>query len=99
MQLTRASKQDWVRILTDPDPPEMARMLHVGQFVTWPKVHNLSKYRRPYAHQFLVAHDRESLALGASNLLGSSGGEERTTRSLRPWVQNSTTPDFYRPPK
>jgi hypothetical protein len=50
-------KQDWVRILTDPDPPEMARLLHVGQFVTWPKVRNLSKHCWSYAHQFLVTHD------------------------------------------
>jgi len=41
MQLTHLSKQDWIRILTDPDPPEMARMLRVGQFVTWPKVRDL----------------------------------------------------------
>lgn len=48
IQLTLTSKQDWVRILTDPDPPEMARLLHVGQFVTWPKVRNLPKHRRSY---------------------------------------------------
>jgi hypothetical protein len=48
MQLTRTSKQDWIRILTDPDPPEMARLLRVGQSVTWPKVRNLPKHRRPY---------------------------------------------------
>lgn len=29
---------DWLRILSDPDPPELARMLQVGQIVTWPKV-------------------------------------------------------------
>jgi len=38
MRLMHPLKQDWIRILTDPDPPEMARLLHVGQFVTWPKV-------------------------------------------------------------
>ena len=30
--------QDWFRILTDPDPDELERMLNVGQVVTWPKV-------------------------------------------------------------
>ena len=30
--------QDWFRILTDPDTPELERMLGVGQLVTWPKV-------------------------------------------------------------
>lgn len=57
MQLTSTTKQDWIRILTDPDPPEMARMLHVGQFVTWPKVRNLSKQCGHTDHRFLVAHD------------------------------------------
>jgi hypothetical protein len=50
-------KQDWIRILTDPDPPEMARMLHVGQFATWPKVRNLPKQSSLTTHRFLVAHD------------------------------------------
>jgi len=51
------AKQDWIRILTDPDPPEMARMLRVGQFATWPKVRNLPKQCVLTAHWFLVAHD------------------------------------------
>ena len=45
---SRVAQQDWIRILTDPDPPEMARMLHVGQFVTWPKVRDVPKHRRSY---------------------------------------------------
>jgi hypothetical protein len=48
MQLMCSPKQDWVRILTDPDPPEMVRLLHVGQFVTWPKVRNLPNHCRSY---------------------------------------------------
>ena len=57
MQLTSNAKQDWIHILTDPDPPEMARMLRVGQFATWPKVRNLPKQCGVTAHWFLVAHD------------------------------------------
>uniref|UniRef100_A0A8H8CJY3 Patatin-like phospholipase domain-containing protein n=1 Tax=Psilocybe cubensis TaxID=181762 RepID=A0A8H8CJY3_PSICU len=30
---------DWFRILHDPDPKELERMMHVGQSVTWPKLH------------------------------------------------------------
>ncbi|KAF8974528.1 acyl transferase/acyl hydrolase/lysophospholipase [Flammula alnicola] len=30
---------DWFRILTDPDPNELERMMHVGESVTWPKLH------------------------------------------------------------
>lgn len=29
---------DWFRLLTDPDCDELARMIRVGQGVTWPKV-------------------------------------------------------------
>jgi hypothetical protein len=53
MHLTHLSKQDWIRILTDPDPPEMARMLRVGQFVTWPKVCDLPKRCRSYCSPVL----------------------------------------------
>ena len=31
-------EQDWINILSDPDPPELERMMRVGQLVTWPKV-------------------------------------------------------------
>ncbi|VDB98737.1 unnamed protein product [Peniophora sp. CBMAI 1063] len=37
--LPRTRLRDWFRILTDPDPPELERMLSVGQLVTWPKLH------------------------------------------------------------
>lgn len=30
--------KDWTRLLTDPDRDELARMIRVGQGVTWPKV-------------------------------------------------------------
>ncbi|KAJ7700128.1 acyl transferase/acyl hydrolase/lysophospholipase [Mycena rosella] len=29
---------DWMRILSDPDPAELERMIRVGQMVTWPKL-------------------------------------------------------------
>ncbi|KAJ3576197.1 hypothetical protein NP233_g582 [Leucocoprinus birnbaumii] len=35
----RTRFMDFIRILTDPDPPEMERMMRVGQLVTWPKLH------------------------------------------------------------
>jgi hypothetical protein len=30
--------QDWFRLLSDPDPFELERMIRVGEIVTWPKV-------------------------------------------------------------
>ena len=34
----RSRFKDWFRLLTDPDPEELKRMMHVGQMVSWPKV-------------------------------------------------------------
>lgn len=34
----RSRVRDWFRLLTDPDPPELERMIRVGQLVSWPKV-------------------------------------------------------------
>ncbi|XP_006460313.1 hypothetical protein AGABI2DRAFT_117271 [Agaricus bisporus var. bisporus H97] len=42
----RTRFMDFVRILTDPDPPELDRMLRVGQLVTWPKLHMISNRAR-----------------------------------------------------
>ncbi|KDR83709.1 hypothetical protein GALMADRAFT_664741 [Galerina marginata CBS 339.88] len=35
----RTQISDWFRILTDPDPKELERMIRVGESVTWPKLH------------------------------------------------------------
>ena len=99
MQLTYLSKQDWIRILTDPDPPEMARMLRVGQFVTWPKVRDTLVAVDLTAHWFLVTHDRESYALGTSNLLRSSDDEESTARSFRTYLQRTIAANLVGPPE
>lgn len=37
LALMRWAVLDWVHILTDPDRDELARMMRVGQSVTWPK--------------------------------------------------------------
>ncbi|KAL1717033.1 acyl transferase/acyl hydrolase/lysophospholipase [Schizophyllum commune] len=37
---------DWIRILSDPDPAELERMMQVGQYVTWPKLHMISNRLR-----------------------------------------------------
>ncbi|KDQ21031.1 hypothetical protein BOTBODRAFT_27050 [Botryobasidium botryosum FD-172 SS1] len=35
----RTRVMDWLRLLSDPDQKELARMLHVGQIAAWPKLH------------------------------------------------------------
>ncbi|KAJ8086658.1 hypothetical protein PM082_005481 [Marasmius tenuissimus] len=37
---------DWFRILTDPDPAELERMIKVGSLVTWPKLHMIGNRMR-----------------------------------------------------
>lgn len=42
----RTRFKDWINILSDPDPPELERMMRVGQLVTWPKLHIIeNRYR------------------------------------------------------
>ncbi|KIK68128.1 hypothetical protein GYMLUDRAFT_36963 [Collybiopsis luxurians FD-317 M1] len=44
---------DWFRILTDPDPPELERMMKVGQVVTFPKMHMIENRARIERQIFL----------------------------------------------
>ncbi|KAF8897563.1 acyl transferase/acyl hydrolase/lysophospholipase [Infundibulicybe gibba] len=37
--LARTRLWDWFRLLSDPDPAELERMIRVGEIVTWPKLH------------------------------------------------------------
>ncbi|KAI9063236.1 patatin-domain-containing protein [Trametes sanguinea] len=42
----RTRFMDWIHILSDPDPPELERMMRIGQLVTWPKLHMIdNRYR------------------------------------------------------
>ncbi|PWN43699.1 patatin-domain-containing protein [Ceraceosorus guamensis] len=42
----RTRAWDWVRILSDPDRKELARMMQIGRTVTFPKLHMISNRRR-----------------------------------------------------
>ncbi|KIY49217.1 patatin-domain-containing protein, partial [Fistulina hepatica ATCC 64428] len=44
---------DWIRILSDPDPPELLRMMGVGELVTWPKLHMIHNRARIEREIFL----------------------------------------------
>ncbi|KAK0468400.1 patatin-domain-containing protein [Desarmillaria tabescens] len=48
---TRAS--DWARILEDPDPQNLDRMMKVGKLVTWPKLHMIGNRMRIEKQIFL----------------------------------------------
>ncbi|KAG8936741.1 hypothetical protein FRC02_012023 [Tulasnella sp. 418] len=42
----RSRIRDWFRLLTDPDPKELERMMQVGKIVTFPKLHMIeNRYR------------------------------------------------------
>ncbi|KAI0699797.1 acyl transferase/acyl hydrolase/lysophospholipase [Cytidiella melzeri] len=49
----RTRFKDWLNILSDPDVPELDRMMRVGQLVTWPKLHIIENRYRIEKHIFL----------------------------------------------
>ncbi|KAH9943430.1 acyl transferase/acyl hydrolase/lysophospholipase [Epithele typhae] len=50
----RTRFMDWVHILSDPDPPELERMMRIGQLVTWPKLHMIANRHRLEKQIFLA---------------------------------------------
>ncbi|KNZ74447.1 Patatin-like phospholipase domain-containing protein [Termitomyces sp. J132] len=68
---------DWFRLLSDPDPTELARMMRVGQSVTWPKLHMIENRVRIEKQIYLGRqHVRQVLrghAEQPSLLLSSTG--------------------------
>jgi len=97
----RTRFMDWVRILTDPDPPEMARMLHVGQFVTWPKLHMIENRMRLERQIYLGRLATKKTPQGSSGhvsknpLPPTSGGHQNSvTRTMRFMADESDDDDF-----
>lgn len=42
----KSRAKDWTRLLSDPDDAELARMIRVGESVTWPKLHMIDNRMR-----------------------------------------------------
>jgi len=91
---------DWIRILTDPDPPEMARMLHVGQFVTWPKLHMIENRmrleRQLYLGRQAVKQAQQSSHRGPKDPLPptSAGHQNSTIGAMKSLSEESDDDDF-----
>lgn len=79
--------RDFFRLLTDPDPAELARMLDVGKRVTWPRIHMVenrmkiqkeldlgkSEYARIETNEYIrIARNLEKSRLDASAFSESS---------------------------
>ncbi|KAF9075771.1 patatin-domain-containing protein [Rhodocollybia butyracea] len=71
---------DWFRILTDPDPSELERMMKVGQIVTFPKLHMIENRARIESQIFL---GRQTVRRAAQNT-GRQATLENTTLPARP---------------
>ncbi|GAA5934535.1 patatin-like phospholipase domain-containing protein [Sporobolomyces koalae] len=56
--------KDWFRILTDPDRNELARMIRVGQTVTWPKI-KMIENRLKIERQIDLGREELRIALAA----------------------------------
>lgn len=92
---------DWPRILTDPNPDELARMMRAGQYVTFPKLHMLSnrtrierailrgrsKYRLDASETEEDDSDSE-LNIAATQAKNLLLGESNKTSSKRPMASN-----------
>ncbi|KAH6914879.1 patatin-like phospholipase domain-containing protein [Coprinopsis sp. MPI-PUGE-AT-0042] len=85
---------DWIRILSDPDRPELQRMLSRGQIATWPKLHMIENRARIERQIFAGRQEvRRTLKSKVNlknpnnpNLLsvpGASGQEARSTNRSR----------------
>ncbi|KAJ7638843.1 acyl transferase/acyl hydrolase/lysophospholipase [Roridomyces roridus] len=72
---------DWLRILSDPDETELARMMQIGQIVTWPKLHmiaNRAKLERQiYSGRQYVRNCLKAKAHAQTNSLAQTSGSER----------------------
>ncbi|KAI0254899.1 acyl transferase/acyl hydrolase/lysophospholipase [Lactifluus subvellereus] len=97
----RTRFMDWVRILTDPDPPEMARLLHVGQFVTWPKLHMIENRMRLERQIYLGRQAAKRARQGPSGPVSnnplppaSAGQQSSMARTMISLTEDSDDDDF-----
>lgn len=65
---------DWIRLLSDPDPCELERMIRVGELVTWPKLH-MVKNRVRIEKQVLLG--RQAVHKASKSKSQSSSQEPR----------------------
>ncbi|KAJ4481577.1 acyl transferase/acyl hydrolase/lysophospholipase [Lentinula edodes] len=77
---------DWFRILTDPDPPELERMMRVGQIVTFPKLHMIENRARIERQIFL---GRQLVRRTLQN-----SGRQVNTQTIALPARLSTTPSY-----
>ncbi|KAF8655297.1 hypothetical protein AX16_003196 [Volvariella volvacea WC 439] len=70
--------RDWLRLLSDPDPPELARMMQVGQLVAWPKLHMIHNRMR-LERQILLGRQivRQQVKSRSPRPLGRDSNPER----------------------
>jgi len=92
---------DWIRILTDPDPLEMARLLRVGQFVTWPKLHIIENRLRLERQIYLGRQATKLRQQGPSSRTSkeplpptSVGHQNSVTRGMISMAEESDDDDF-----
>ncbi|PCH41001.1 patatin-domain-containing protein [Wolfiporia cocos MD-104 SS10] len=71
--------QDWIHILSDPDETELERMMHVGQLVTWPKLHMIENRFRLEKQIFLGRQ--------AVRRAQQTRGQERVTQKIEAMPQ------------
>ncbi|GAA6019369.1 hypothetical protein JCM10207_001274 [Rhodosporidiobolus poonsookiae] len=74
---------DWFRILTDPDQDELARMIKVGQQVTWPKI-KMIENRLKMERQIDLGRDELRAQLASSSAAQPSTANGTIGSTLHP---------------
>ncbi|EFI27715.1 patatin-like phospholipase domain-containing protein [Coprinopsis cinerea okayama7 len=72
--------RDWIRILSDPDRPELERLLACGQIATWPKLHMIENRTRIEKAIFAGRQELRKILKKRASKTGTLGnGESRST--------------------
>ncbi|KAJ7507844.1 patatin-domain-containing protein [Mycena galericulata] len=80
---------DWLRILSDPDPAELERMMRVGQIVTWPKLRMIAN-RAKIEKQIYSGRQFVRKCLKSKGM--STPAEANQSRNGQPRLPLSNTP-------
>ncbi|KAF8812471.1 hypothetical protein BYT27DRAFT_7159930 [Phlegmacium glaucopus] len=82
---------DWFRLLADPDPRELERMIHVGELVTWPKLHMIENRAR-IEKQVLLGRQAVHKAYKSKSRSASEEPRHLLQKHLTDPIQNKQIP-------
>ncbi|TNY17939.1 acyl transferase/acyl hydrolase/lysophospholipase [Rhodotorula diobovata] len=94
--------KDWFRLLTDPDRDELARMIRVGQRVTWPKIkmiENRLKIERQVDLGRQEARARLTSSSSTNGAVNSNGNGHGAALAPPPLTRHNSSGDHLLVPR